>query len=162
VPDNQAHGVAWIYQRIQAYCEDRANGIGGFYAQHSYKKEFFDIFADAIIAGYAGRRARERLKRRNSQLKRKRIPSDLYVVTGHSIRAYLEQSWLVGRNKKSANHEMVKTLCDWWGSWEFGVTHFPPDSSIPRRKRRVKDLFLRSLGKGKDAEPDAAPDRGHM
>jgi hypothetical protein len=144
--DNQALGVAWIYHRIHAYCEARANGIGGHYAQHSYKKEFFDIFADAMIAGWAGPSARNALRRKNARLKRKRVSQDSYVVSGHSVREYLEHNWLLRKNRISDNKEMVATLAHWWDLWEFGASHFPPTSGISRRRKRVKELFLRWLG----------------
>jgi hypothetical protein len=130
--DNQLDGISWIYQRIQDYCEHRANGIGGYYGQTSYKRDFFNIFSDAFLGGFCGYQARQRYSKRCSRLKGAKPAFIDYVVTGEGIHQRLNRDWLLGGNQTRDNEEMVSTLCEWWDAWDYSWANYPGDMWSPR------------------------------
>jgi hypothetical protein len=142
--DIQLIGTKWIYQRILDYCEDRVNGIGGYYRQTSYRKDYFHIFTDAEIGGYCGNQAIERHRKRCEKLKRNKPSFKDYVVTAEGIQEFLPQHWLQGKNNKAENTEMISDLCEWWDAWVFASSgHYPRDYGSRKSRRRVRKSLER-------------------
>ena len=126
--EGERTGATRIYEQISEYCRARTEGIGGHYGQEPYKGDFFRIFIDAYTKRLCGREARHRYEKRRKELKKKRINSSDYDISGEAIKMYLELNVHSVKNHLEIAR-MVETLCVWWDAWVYAWERHP--GSLP-------------------------------
>jgi hypothetical protein len=138
--NKQAQASEWIYSRILVYCHDRTRGIGGYYQQFEYKRDFFRIFRDAYYLHLCGGRAEHELEKRVTKLKKKLIARSTYIVSGDSIIERATKDFLAP-SPDLKEGEMVSTLTTWWDCWTYAWDWYP--SKLPHRQWRMGKIEAR-------------------
>lgn len=117
--------IVEIYAEILDYCHQEDRGVRGYWGQEPYKQDFFEIFYAAHKNHHCGWSGKERYKR--ARKRRKTAPSmAAYVVSGNSIREYLD-----GKIKMTQRHkDTIDDLTTWWDNWTYAWDNHPV--GVPR------------------------------
>jgi hypothetical protein len=121
--------ITEVYDLIVQYCDDRTEGIGGYWGQEPYKADFFNIFFNAYYNGHVGGQAWRKL--RNASKRKRGLKTADYVVTGTTIKDYLKSNWKPGKAHVRDAKQMAEELLTWWDVWTYAWDKYP--NPIPRR-----------------------------